>query len=166
MTAIAAQTPTAQAGKFLSFRLGADEYGVEILKVQEIVGGKGIVRVPRAPAAVRGLVDLRGRRIPVLDVRTCLHLPRGTETEKACIIVADVVQDGRTGAVGLLVDEVCEVLNLRQEEIHEAPRGGGGLEETDFIHGLGRLPDRDVVLVDVQGLLNPRDLEAIAGLTH
>jgi purine-binding chemotaxis protein CheW len=137
---------------------------VEILKVQEIVGGSGISRLPRAPAVVCGQVDLRGRRIPVVDVRTCLHLPRGAGSEKTCIIVADVPQGGRVHTVGLLVDEVCEVLNLRDEDIHEPTLGGGGMEEIDFINGLGRLPGRDVVLVDVRNLLDPRDLDALEGM--
>jgi purine-binding chemotaxis protein CheW len=151
----------AQAGKFLSFRLGSDEYGVEILKVQEIVGGSGLSGVPGAPAPMRGLYGLRGRDIPVVDLRTCLNLPRGVESEKTCIIVAEMVRGGRTVPVGLMVDEVCEVLNIREDEIHFPPLGGGGMEETDFINGLGRLDGRDIVLVDVQQLLDGDDLDAI-----
>jgi purine-binding chemotaxis protein CheW len=165
MTAAAMNATLAQAGKYLSFRLGADEYGVEILKVQEILGGTGITRLPLAPEVVCGQVDLRGRRIPVVDVRTCLHLPGGG-TEKASIIVADVPCGGRNHTVGLLVDEVCEVLSLGEMDIHEPTLGGGGMEGIDFINGLGRLPGRDVVLVDVGNLLDPRDLEDLDGMSH
>lgn len=162
----AATANIAQAGKFLSFRLGADEYGVEILKVQEIVGGTGISKVPGVPASVRGVYGLRGREIPVVDMRACLNLPRGEKSEKNCIIVAETIRGGRTVTVGLMVDEVCEVLNIREDEIHFPPVGGGGMEETDFINGLGRLDGRDVVLVDVQQLLEGSDLGAIDDLAH
>lgn len=165
MTAAAANATIAQAGKFLSFRVGADEYGVEILKVQEILGGTGIARVPGSPGPVRGWIDLRGRRIPVVDVRACLNLPQGAETGKNSIIVAEIPRGARILTVGLFVDEVCEVLNIREDEIHGPPLGGGGMEETDFINGLGKLPDRDVVLVDVQNLLDTDDLAALDGLT-
>jgi len=166
MTAAHATASLAQAGKFLSFRLGSDEYGVEILKVQEILGGSGISRTPQASGPVRGVVDLRGRRIPVVDMRSCLHLPCTIESEKNCIIVADVVQAGRNLTVGLLVDEVCEVLSISEDEIHLPPAGGGGMEEIDFINGMGRLDDRDVVLVDVQHLLADDDLSTIDRMTH
>lgn len=162
----AATANIAQAGKFLSFRLGADEYGVEILKVQEIVGGSGVARVPGVPAPWRGVYGLRGRDIPVVDLRSCLHLPRMVESEKNCIIVAEVMRGGRTVTVGLMVDEVCEVLNIREDEIHVPPLGGGGMEETDFINGLGRIDGRDVVLVDVQQLLDGGDLDALDQFIH
>jgi len=166
MTAEPATAAIAQAGKFLSFRVGQDEYGVEILKVQEILGGSGIARLPRAPEAVRGWIDLRGRRIPVVDVRTCLHLPPGPESELNCVIVAEIPGEDGDFTVGLLVDEVREVLNIREAEIHAPPLGGGGMEELDFINGLGKLADRDVVLVDVQHLLDPDDLAALAVMSR
>jgi len=130
------------------------------------VGGSGISRTPQASGPVRGVVDLRGRRIPVVDMRSCLHLPCTIESEKNCIIVADVVQAGRNLTVGLLVDEVCEVLSISEDEIHLPPAGGGGMEEIDFINGMGRLDDRDVVLVDVQHLLADDDLSTIDRMTH
>jgi purine-binding chemotaxis protein CheW len=166
MTAAYATATLAQAGKFLSFRLGSDEYGVEILKVQEILGGSGITQTPHATGPVRGVVELRGRSIPVVDMRSCLHLPRVIESEKNCIIVADVVQAGRNLTVGLLVDEVCEVLNITEDEIDLPPAGGGGMEEIDFINGMGRLDDRDVVLVDVQHLLADNELSTINRMTN
>ena len=162
----AATANIAQAGKFLSFRLGSDEFGVEILKVQEIVGGAGVARVPGAPAPWRGVYGLRGRDIPVVDLRTCLNLPLGVESEKNCIIVAEMMRAGRTVTVGRMVDEVCEVLNISEDEIHFPPLGGGGMEETDFINGMGRLDGREVVLVDVQQLLDSDELDAIAHLIY
>ena len=162
----AATANIAQAGKFLSFRLGPDEFGVEILKVQEIVGGAGVARVPGAPAPWRGVYGLRGHDIPVIDLRTCLNLPAGAVSEKNCIIVAEMMRAGRTVTVGLMVDEVCEVLNISEDEIHFPPLGGGGMEETDFINGLGRFDGREVVLVDVQQLLDGHDLDAIDHLIY
>jgi purine-binding chemotaxis protein CheW len=153
----------AQAGKYLSFRLGNEEYGLEILKVQEIVGATGITPWPAGNETVRGMIRLRGKEVPVVGLRELFKLEAGPETEKNCVIVAQVSCEGSQSAtVGLLVDEVCEVLNITEEEIHFPPSFAGGMEEPDFINGMGQLADRDVILLDGENLFSEEELKEVA----
>jgi purine-binding chemotaxis protein CheW len=103
----------ALAGKYLTFRLAAEEYGLEILKVQEIIGIMKVTRVPRAPAFVRGVINLRGKVIPVVDLRLKFSLEGQADTEKTCVIVVQVAHgEGARVIMGIIVDEVSEVLNI------------------------------------------------------
>lgn len=152
----------AQAGKYLSFRLDKEEYGLEILKVQEIVGAAGISELPPNRENVRGLVRLRGRDVPVVNLRGMFGLKAVLESEKSCIIIAQVpLLEGMT-TVGLLVDEVCDVLNITEEEIQFPPTWGGGMEEPDFINGMGKLEDRDVILLESEKFFSEEILKALA----
>lgn len=152
----------APAGKYLSFRLGGQEYGLEILKVQEIDGVTDIERAPRAPEAVRGVIRLRGRTVPVVSLRRRLRLEPVPDDEKTCIIVAQVQRREGPLALGLVVDEVAEVLNLAPEQIEPAPSCGGGMDEADFITGMGRLGGRVVILLDIDTILEGGELDAVA----
>jgi len=108
----------AQAGKYLSFKLDNEEFGLEILKVQEIVGTSGISPFPRATDNVRGSLNLRGREIPIFWMRDLFGLESWQENEKNCVIIAEVPVSDSPVTIGLVVDEVCEVLNIASEEIH------------------------------------------------
>lgn len=141
--------PIAQAGKYLSFVLGGDEYGVEILKVQEINGLMGITRVPRAPDCVRGVINLRGRSIPIVDLRRIFGLPAVADTEKTCVVVVQVAPAGRELTMGIVVDEVAEVLSLGKGQIETPPARGGKPWESDLVTGLGRLENKTVILLDI-----------------
>lgn len=152
----------AQAGKYLSFVLGEEEYGLEILKVQEINGMMDITRVPRTPAYVRGVINLRGRVIPIVSLRHKFNMPIVEDTEKTCIIVVQVQHQETRITMGIVVDEVSEVLNIEGSQIEPPPGFGGGMEEADFIIGMGKLEDKVVVLLDIDGVLNDAELEAIA----
>lgn len=138
----------AQAGKYLSFRLGGEEYGLEILKVQEIVGATGMAPLPASSGGVRGLIRLRGREIPVVALRDLFRLGKGEESVKNCVIIAQISCGDSEEVVGLLVDEVCDVVNITDEEIQFPPTWAGGMEEPDYINGMGQLADRDVILLD------------------
>jgi purine-binding chemotaxis protein CheW len=151
----------AQAGKYLSFRLGDEEYGLEILKVQEIVGAVGISPLPRAPDHVRGWISLRGRDIPVVQLRGLFGLKDGPESEKNCVIIAQVRLQGSQARIGLLVDEVCEVLNFTDDLIQFPPSWAGGMEGPDFINGMGQLEDRDVILLDAENFFSEEELKAV-----
>ena len=152
----------AQAGKYLSFRLDEEEYGLEILKVQEIVGATGINELPPNPENVRGLIRLRGRDVPVIDLRRVFGLKAVLESEKNCIIIAQVPLQGELTTVGLLVDEVCDVLNITEEEIQFPPTWAGGMEGPDFINGMGKLEDRDVILLESEKFFSEEKLKALA----
>ncbi len=151
----------AQAGKYLSFRLDESEYGLEILKVQEIVGATGISALPLGPKHVRGLVRLRGRDIPVIGLRGLFGLPVGQESEKSCLIIAQIPFHGSLATLGLLVDEVCEVLNFTDDDIQFPPSLAGGMEGPDFISGMGQLEDRDVILLDIENFFSEEELKAV-----
>ena len=151
----------AQAGKYLSFRLDKEEFGLEILKVQEIVGATGITDLPRNRKNVRGLVRLRGRDVPVVDLRGMFGLKAMLESEKNCIIMAQIPYRGELATIGLLVDEVCDVLNITQDEIQFPPTWAGGMEGSDFINGMGQLEDREVVLLESENFFSEEELKSV-----
>ena len=161
---MAVETPvarTAQEGKYLSFVLGEEEYGLEILKVQEINGMMGITRVPRTPDYVRGVINLRGRVIPIVSLRRKFNMPDVEDTDKTCIIVVQVDCAETELTMGIVVDEVSEVLNIKSEQIEPAPNFGGGMVATEFITGMGKLEDKVVILLDIDSVLNEDEIEAV-----
>lgn len=152
---------TAQAGKFLSFILGDEEYGLEILKVQEINGMMGITRVPRTPDYVRGVINLRGRVIPIVSLRKKFKMASVPDTEKTCIIVVQVRYVDREITMGIIVDEVSEVLNIGDGQIEPPPSFGGGMEEADFITGMGKLENKVVILLDIDRVMSGTEMDAV-----
>lgn len=152
----------AKPGKYLSFVLGREEYGLEILKVQEIIGMMTVTRVPRTPTHVRGVLNLRGRVIPVVDLRCKFAMSAVEDTEKTCIIVVQVRQEDLTVTMGIIVDEVSEVLNFGGDQIEPAPNFGGGMDEAQFITGMGKLGKKVVILLDVDRVLQNEEFAAVA----
>lgn len=152
----------AKPGKYLSFVLGREEYGLEILKVQEIIGIMDVTRVPRTPPYVRGVINLRGRVIPVVDLRSKFQMPTIDDTEKTCVIVVQVSQGDLTVTMGVIVDEVSEVLSFTQEQIEAAPSFGGGMDEVEYITGMGKLGKKVVILLDADRVLKGEELAAVA----
>ena len=153
-----------KAGKFLSFVLGNEEYGLEILKVQEIIGMMNVTHVPRAADYVRGVINLRGKVIPVVDLRLKFGLPGKEDTERTCIIVVQVAFDSGDVTMGIIVDEVSEVLDIAGEQMEPAPSFGAAAN-TDFILGMGKLGEKVVMLLDIDKVLSTSDaadLERIA----
>ena len=116
------------AGRYLTSRLGGELFGLQISKVQEIMGLMPITRVPRMPDDVRGVIDLRGHVIPVMDLRLKLGMPPGEDTEKTCIVVVRIDHDGGAMEVGLIVDEVRDVTGFHDDQIDPAPDLGGSLD--------------------------------------
>ena len=159
MTEKAAESLAERAGKYLTFQLGPEVYGLEILKVQEIIGMMRVTRVPRTPEFVRGVVNLRGKVIPVVDLRLKFHLDQREDTEKTCIIVVQVgVDDGNRITMGIIVDEVSEVLDVAGEQIEEAPEFGATVDTT-FILGMGKVGDKVVLLLDVDKVLSGQEVQ-------
>ena len=148
-------------GKYLTFVLGQEEYGLEILKVQEIMGMMDVTRVPRAPDFVRGVINLRGKVIPVMDLRCKFAMESKDDTEKTCIIVVQVKQEGTVVTMGIIVDEVSEVLNIQSEQIEPTPEFGGGVN-TDFILGMGKIDQKVVILLDIDKVLSSNEIETIS----
>lgn len=144
-------------GKYLTFGLADEQYGLEILRVREIIGVMDITAVPRMPDFVRGVINLRGKVIPVIDLRRKFGLPSAEATEQTCIIVVDV------GAVemGIIVDRVLEVLDIASEEI-EPPPSFGVAVDTDFILGMGKAKGAVTILLDICRVLSRDELASFA----
>ncbi|HEX2971424.1 MAG TPA: chemotaxis protein CheW, partial [Tepidisphaeraceae bacterium] len=144
---------TANGGKYLTFALGKEEYGLEILKVREIFGYMEITAVPRTPGYVKGVINLRGQVIPVVDLRSKFGMEAAERTEQTCIIVVEIRHGGRKLSTGIIVDRVSEVLNIAGEQIEEAPSFGASVD-TAFILGMGKINDSVKILLDIDKVLS------------
>lgn len=150
-------------GKYLTFCVGEELYGLEILKVQEIIGLMTVTHVPRTPSFVRGVINLRGRIIPVVDLRSKFDLEPKEDTERTCIVVVQVERDHRSVVMGLLVDEVSEVINVQASQLEPTPSLGADVD-TAFLVGLAKVNQKVVMLLDVDRVLaagDGIDLEAL-----
>ena len=152
---------TARAGKYLTFKLGVEEYGLEILKVQEIIKMMDITRVPRTPTFVRGVINLRGKVIPVVDLRLKFGMESRETTDKTCVIVVQVSNANGAVTMGTIVDEVSEVLDINGEQIEPAPEFGTSVN-TDFILGMGKVAKKVIMLLDIDKVLSSGEIEAVA----
>ncbi len=148
----ASRDPRARAGKYLTFALGREEYGLPVLKVREIIKVIDITLVPQAPMHVRGVINLRGKVIPVVDLRVRFGLPPQEYNERTCIIVADVQLQATRLMMGIVVDSVSEVLNLNGTEI-DAPPAFGDHVTTDYILGLAKVGGTVKILLDLDRVL-------------
>jgi len=142
-----------QGGKFLTFFLSGEEYGIEILKVHEIIGLLPITRVPHTQTCLKGVVNLRGKVIPVVDLRLKFGMPTIESTSETCIIVVHI----RGIEVGVMVDKVSEVIDVRDGEIEPAPTFGTGFN-TDFILGIGNTQEKVRILLDIERVLPSEEL--------
>ena len=149
-----------KAGKYLTFTLGSEEYGLEILKVREIIGYMEITAVPQTPHYVKGVVNLRGQVIPVIDLRSKFGMDTIEITEESCIIVVEVSQNDRKFSTGVVVDKVQEVLDIDGGNIEDSPQFGSSVD-TDFILGMGKIGDSVKLLLDIDKVLAGEDLSDI-----
>ncbi len=141
------------AGKYMTFKLADEEYGLEILKVREIIGLMQITRVPRTREFIRGVINLRGKVIPVVDLRLKFGMAAVEATEQTVIIVVQCVAAGKELTMGVLVDEVLEVMNIMADQIEPPPDFGSGAVDTDFILGVGKAEKRVTFLLDIGKVL-------------
>lgn len=154
---------TGDAGKYLTFKLADEEYGVEILKVREINGVMDVTTVPQMPIFMKGVINLRGKVIPVTDLRLKFGLEEAEHTEQTCIIVVDVGKE-----IGIIVDTVSEVLDVKSENIEPPPSMGGSVD-TSFILGMGKVGDEVKILLDIDKVLTSAelaDMTSVAGDTE
>ncbi len=135
-------------GKYLTFSLGSEEYGVGIMKVREIIGVMEITAVPHTPDYVKGVINLRGRVIPIIELRIKFQMEPKEYTDRTCIIVVEVRGEAGPLMVGMLVDSVSEVVNVSDEDI-EPPPDFGAATETDHILGMGKVKNDVKILLDV-----------------
>lgn len=147
-----ADTRTASAGKYLTFTLGREEYGLPVLNVREIIKVMDITQVPQVPEHVLGVINLRGKVIPVIDLRRKFGLARRENTEQTCIIVADVNLDAAKVMMGMVVDSVSEVVNVTTAEIDETPDFGAQIN-TNYLLGLAKVKGTVKILLDLDRVL-------------
>ena len=161
MTAVSpgATNTSRLAGKYLTFKIGAEEYGLEILKVQEIIKMMDITKVPRVPEFVRGVINLRGKVIPIVDLRKRFGLSSREHDKHTRIIVIEI----NNMIVGFVVDSVSEVLRIPASTVEPPPPVVAGLE-SEYISGVGKLEDRLLILLDLDRLLSRADIEALGQL--
>ena len=152
------------AGKYLTFKLASEEYALEITKVIEIIGMMDFTSLPRTPDFVKGVINLRGKVIPVIDLRLRFGLPEADYTDKTCIIVVEIHQDGAKIQIGIIVDSVSEVLYVAVEEIEETPRFGLSLN-TEYILGMAKGKGIVRTLLDIDRVLVNDELNILAETT-
>ena len=143
-------------GKFLTFVLGKEEYGIEILKVREIIGLMDITTVPQTPDYMKGVINLRGKVIPIIDLRSKFSMAEVEHTQETCIIVVEV----GSAQVGIIVDSVSEVTDISGEDIEDAPSFGQDID-TSFIMGLGKTKQKIIILLDIEKVLTAEDLKMV-----
>jgi len=164
-----ATAPTEQAsnslrdkeGKYLTFALSNEEYGLEILKVREIIGYMDITAVPQTPAHVKGVINLRGQVIPVVDLRAKFAMDTANVTEQTCIIVVEIAHGKKKFNTGIIVDHVQEVLDIAGKNIEEAPQFGSNVN-TDFILGIGKIGKSVKILLHIDKVLAADDFDRFA----
>ncbi len=147
-------------GKYLTFSLDNEEYGISIIKIKEIIGMMPITSVPQTPDFVQGVINLRGKVIPVVDLRLRFGMESMEYTERTCIIVVEI--EGPTGMVmiGTVVDAVSEVLNIKAEEMEETPTFGTKLD-TDYILGMAKIEGGVKILLDIDQVLTMDEIAAL-----
>ena len=155
------RTASIHGGKYLTFALGKEEYGLEILTVREIMGMMDITAIPRVPSYVRGVVNLRGQVIAVVDLRAKFAMEAVKQTDQTCIIMVEIKHGTRKLSTGIIVDRVSEVLDIAGSNIEEAPEFGATMD-TDFILGMGKVGDKVKILLDISKVLDSAEIVRIA----
>jgi purine-binding chemotaxis protein CheW len=150
----------ARAGKYLTFQLANEEFGIRVLKVREIMGLQEITAVPQTPMHIKGVINLRGKVVPVIDLRLKFGLDAAEYTQRTCIIVTQVQGESGSVLMGIVVDGVSEVLNLTAPEIEDTPDFG---EEVtgQFLLGMAKVKGKVKILLDIDKVLASQDLHGL-----
>jgi purine-binding chemotaxis protein CheW len=154
------RTETAGTTQYLTFRLSDEVYALDIGKVREVLDFTTVTKVPRTPEFMRGVINLRGSVVPVVDLRLKFGLPATEKTVNTCVIITEVTVDDDTTILGCLADSVQEVLDLAPGDISAAPRIGTKLR-TDFIKGMGKRDDRFLIILDIDRVFSVEELALV-----
>ena len=149
-----------KAGKYLTFKLADEDYGISLLKVREIIGMMPITSVPRTPDFIKGVINLRGKVIPVTDLRRRFDMPEIDYTDRTCIIVVEIQTAESTLQMGIVVDAVTEVLPVREEEIEPAPEFGTSVD-TRYILGMANMEGTVKILLNIDRVLTSEEVAEI-----
>jgi len=149
-----------RAGKYLTFRLAREEFAIQVLKVREIMGIQDITAVPHTPSYVKGVINLRGKVIPVVDLRLKFGLPEMEYDRRTCIIVVQIQHQSAVLLTGIIVDAVSEVLNIAASEIEDTPDFGDGVE-TPYLLGMAKTKGKVKILLDIDRVLTAQELQGL-----
>lgn len=149
-----------RAGKYLTFQLASEEFGIRVLKVREIMGVQEITAIPQTPPHIKGVINLRGKVLPVIDLRLKFGVPAAAYTQRTCIIVVQVESAASTVLMGIVVDSVSEVLNLSGAEIEDTPDFGETIE-TQYLLGMAKVKGKVKILLDLDRILSAQDLHKL-----
>jgi len=154
-----------RAGKYLTFQLASEEFGIRVLKVREIMGLQEITAVPQTPPHIKGVINLRGKVVPVIDLRLKFGVPAADYTQRTCIIVTQV--QGESGAIlmGIVVDGVSEVLNLTGGEIEDTPDFGEQIAG-QYLLGMAKVKGKVKILLDIDKVLSSQELHNLNAFAH
>ena len=150
----------AREGKYLTFRLAEEEFGISILKVKEIIGLMPFTPIPRTPDFIKGVINLRGKVIPVVDLRLKFGMEPQAYTERTCIVVVQIQSGRGQTSMGMVVDAVNEVANVKAEEVEQTPNFGVSLD-TAYILGLAKTGEQVRILLDIDRVLGADELEML-----
>ncbi|MBS4097807.1 MAG: chemotaxis protein CheW [Sulfuricella sp.] len=151
-----AGTSSNQGNEFLTFTLGKEEYGIEILKVQEIRGYDAVTTLANTPEFIKGVINLRGIIVPIVDMRIKFHLGNVEYNQFTVVIILNIVNR----VVGMVVDGVSDVITLNPEQVKPAPEFGSAID-TKYVMGLGTVDERMLILVDIEKLMTSSDMELV-----
>jgi purine-binding chemotaxis protein CheW len=149
-----------EGGKFLTFLMANEKYGLEILKVREIIGMMKVTSVPMTPAFVRGVINLREKVIPVIDLRLKFGMEPKGDTERTCIILVHLTRTAQEMTMGIIVDEVSDVLDINQDQIEPPPCFGPSIR-TDFILGMGKIDQKVMTMLDIDRVLSEQEIAQV-----
>jgi len=155
-----ALTADARAGKYLTFMIGKEEFGVGVLKVREIMGIQDITAMPQTPPYLKGVINLRGKVIPVIDLRLKFGLPRIDYNERTCIIVVQVNSGSAVLPMGIVVDEVSEVITMAPGDIEDTPDFGANIA-INYILGMAKIKGKVKILLDIDAVLTNREIHGL-----
>lgn len=150
-------------GKFLTFALGGEEYGIPIQKVKEIIGIMDITNVPRTPQFIKGVINLRGKIIPVMDLRLKFGLEERAYNQRTCIVVVEIHMTDTKRMMGIVVDTVSEVVNIQKGEIEPPPQYSSH-EDNEFLIGMGKVKGKVILLLDIEQVLSSEELVLLKGI--
>jgi len=150
----------ARAGKYLTFHLANEEFGIRVLKVREIMGLQEITAVPQTPCHIKGVINLRGKVVPVIDLRLKFGLPAAEYTQRTCIIVTQVQGESSSVLMGIVVDGVSEVLNLTAPEIEDTPDFGEDIAGR-YLLGMAKVKGKVKILLDIDKVVSSQEIHGL-----
>ncbi|MES2393473.1 MAG: chemotaxis protein CheW [Acidobacteriota bacterium] len=150
-------TDITETRQYLTFKLDSEIFATDVAQVREVLDFTNITSIPRTPEFMRGVINLRGSVVPVVDMRLCLEMSRTERTTNTCIVVLEVQLDGESVVIGALADSVEEVIDLEPEQISPAPRIGSQIR-TDYIKGMGKRDQQFIAILDIDRVFSAEEL--------